>query len=131
MGRARFVATELKMMSRALGGKKDLMAGAKAYATQIISSLQVKDLKPAKFEAQEANAAARSERAMAKGNTKEAAFEKRNQFLHNVTALEVRKKQEEVDKALRFLARTEKAASSGKLRAELVNFDSNPADFPL
>ena len=106
--RARFVATELAMVNRAAGKPRLLVAQAKEYAAQIVSNTRVRDLKPAQYEAAEANASRAAMQEMAKGNTAAAGMALRNRFLHNVTTKAVRDAKVEMDKALTYLKKFDK-----------------------
>lgn len=106
--RAKFIATELAMLNRAIGKPRMIMAAAKEYAGQIVSALRVRDLKTGQYDAAEAKASKEADKALRDGNTAAAALAKRNQVLHNMTAKMVRDAQDEVEKAVRYLKKFDK-----------------------
>lgn len=116
--RTRFIATELAMLNRARGKPSLLMREAKAYADRIIAGTKISQLRPHLFEADEARAGKEAEKAQRKGDLKAAELAKRNQLLHSITARKTRDAQAEIAKALSRIERIEKAARTGKLRAE-------------
>lgn len=117
--RARLLATEMTIMEKGLGKPSAIVKQAKEYAKQIVGATKIMDLRPARYEASEAKAAKETARQLKKGNTKEALLQKRNQVLHNATVREIIAAKQKVEKDLAYLAKLEKAARSGKLRADV------------
>ena len=116
--RERLLATELTILNRAIGKPRMVMAQAKEYAKMIVGATKIRDMRPAQYEASATKAGFETLDQLKKGNTNAAAMAKRNQILHTATVKAMREAQAKVDKELAFIAKVEKAARSGKLRAE-------------
>lgn len=109
--RLRFVATEANALAKAAGRTKILAEAARNYAQDLIGRQRIRDLKPSKYTGAEARASRQSAQAAAKGDLVTAAQEKRNQLINGYAAKAVFKAQADVEKALRYFARFENAAS--------------------
>lgn len=98
--RIRFVATELAAVSGMVGRIRDLIRAAKGVAERIIGSKKVRDVRPRQYIGSETKAAKSAEKALAKGDRKEAARFKRQQLLQVTMLRESMNAKEEIDKAL-------------------------------
>jgi hypothetical protein len=127
--RARAVATELEVMSRAnrvtrktaRGGRVNIiLEAAKRFARNRVNATKVRDLSPAQETAAAKRAGDAVPKALRDGNNKEAIRHKRNQLLHEVTAREASAAKEDVRRmltAMRKLGRrkTSKSIDQGYL----------------
>ena len=109
--RLRFVATEANALAKAAGKKRVLGEAARDFARDLIGRQKIRDLKPAQYTGAETRAAAASARAAAKGDLVLAATEKRNQMVNAYAARAAYDARTEVEKALRYLARFDSAAT--------------------
>lgn len=109
--RLRFVATEANALAQAVGKRRVLAEAAKDFARDLIGRQRVRDLRPSKYTGAETRAAAAAARAAAKGDLVTAATEKRNQLVNAYAAKATYDALGEVEKALRYLARFESAAT--------------------
>lgn len=101
--RARFVATELKALSKAAGPVRAMTKAAKDFATAAIARKQIKAIKPNQHAAAETRAAKAAEKALLAGDTALAATEKRNQLIQNFSTRAAYDALTEVEKAMRYL----------------------------
>lgn len=101
--RARFVATELKALSKATSPVRAMVTAAKEFAQTLIARKKVKDIKPSQHGAAEARAAKNAEKALRAGDSNTAANEKRNQLVQNYATRAAYDALDEVDKATRYL----------------------------
>jgi hypothetical protein len=101
--RARFVATELNALSKAIGKPKVLASAAREYARAMIDRLLVRNVKPAQYAAAEVRAAKAAEKSMKAGDTAQAAAEKRNQLINTYATRAAHDALTEVEKGLRYL----------------------------
>lgn len=113
--RVRFVATELAMLNKAMGGVNVILKAAKMYAADIISGQKIGDIRPAKHAADAARAGREADRMLAKGKTADTVMAKRNQVLHTEAARQSYAAQAEVEKGLGYFKRLEKAINNGRL----------------
>lgn len=114
--RARFVAVELRFLSKATSPVRVMMNAAKQVARQIISGKRLKDLSHKQYSISEARAAKASADASRKGETEKAAQAKQNQLVQNQLAKEALAAEAEVQKALtgfkRFFRSDEKMSKN-------------------
>jgi hypothetical protein len=138
--RTRFVATELKALSKATGPVRPLVEAAKQVAEMSIAKQRVRDINAAKYAAAEARAGKAADAARVKGDLTEAATQKRNQLLNNQLEKTARNAAAEVVKALDYLKKFNKDSVRGKIDVDvrdqiddmLSRFDlrKNPNDAP-
>lgn len=103
--RAKFVATELRMLNKATGQKSILTHLAKNFAQQFIARKKIKDISPATYAAAETRAAKNAEKAQLKGDLTTAAGEKRNQLVNLYSTKAAYDALDEVEKAIAYLKR--------------------------
>lgn len=116
--RARFVATELKALSKAMGPAKMLAEAAKQAAESAIATKRVRDIRPAQYTAAEARAAKNAEKALGKDDIQAAAVEKRAQLLNNRLAKVAADAIEEVRKGVDYLKKFDKTSVRDKIDLE-------------
>ena len=100
--RARFVATELRALSKATGSRQVLARAAKAYAEIAIGRKKISDIKPNQYLVAESKAARTAEQALKKGHTEQAAASKRAQLLNNYFYRSAREATSEIDKLVDY-----------------------------
>ena len=100
--RARFVATEQNALAKATGSLRLLGNAAKDYATAMIGRLKIRDIKPVDYSRAEVKAARAALAASKKGDTVQAATEKRNQLLNLQAAKAAYAAQDDIAKILRY-----------------------------
>lgn len=98
--RARFLATEAAALSNALGSKAMLERDAQRYAEQSIARRQVRNIRPAQFEAAADRAGKQAGAAFRRGDTAAAAKFKRDQALQTALEAEATSATDEVERAL-------------------------------
>lgn len=118
--RARFVATELKALTKAAGPARAIAKAARAYAEEMIARRKVRDIKPNEHAVAEARAAKASQDALAKGDTIAAANAKRSQLVQNLSVRISYEALAEVDRALKYLRKFEKEGAREKLDIEYL-----------
>ena len=115
--RARFVATELAAMQKAMSQTQQvgtsasgwpvsvnvMVQAAKSFAESIVARTKIIDLKPSKYTAAETRAAAAVQKAMLAGKTAEAIAAQRDRLLNLYAAKETIAAQEQAKKALDYL----------------------------
>ena len=137
--RARFIATELEALERAnrVREKKpgqrstvDVLAkAARSYAQGLVARLRVRDIRPQQYQAAEARASKAAQKALAKGDTAEAATQKRNQLIQHAAARAASEAQAEVEQARSYFTRFNKrikaldASYQDQIDALLEKFD--------
>lgn len=99
--RARFVAVELRFLSKATQPVRVMMKAAQEVARQIISGKVIKEIKQRDYSVAEARAARQAMDAIKKGESAQAARAKQNQLVQNQLTREAIAAKEEVAKALR------------------------------
>jgi hypothetical protein len=117
--RTRFVATELKALSKATGPVRPLVDAAKQVAEMSIAKQRVRDINAAKYAAAEARAGKAADAARMKGDLTEAATQKRNQLLNNQLEKTARNAAAEVVKALDYLKKFNKDSVRGKMDVDV------------
>ena len=100
--RAKFVATELNALNKAMGKPKVLTSAAKEFAQAMIDRLILRNLRPGQYSASEVRAAKAAEKAMREGNLEVAAAEKRNQIVNGYATKAVYAAQKEVAQIRKF-----------------------------
>jgi hypothetical protein len=98
--RARFIATELNALNKAVGERRVLAKAAKDFAGQIIARKKLRDVRPAQYAAAEARAARSAERAK---SLVEKATEKRNQLVNHYATRAAHDAVSDAEKGLRYL----------------------------
>ena len=137
--RARFIATELEALERVnrVREKKpgqrstvDVLAkAARSYAQGLVARLRVRDIRPQQYQAAEARASKAAQKAMAAGDTAEAAAQKRNQLIQHAAARAASEAQAEVEQARSYFGRFNKrikaldASYQDQIDALLEKFD--------
>lgn len=106
--RARFVASELKALAKAAGPARDILKAAKLAAETAVNAKRVRDLLPGRYAAAEAKAAKAAEDALKKGQTAQAAVEKRSQILNNQLFKAASRALDDVQKGVEYLKRFDK-----------------------
>ena len=100
--RAKFIATELNALNKAMGKPKVLTSAAKDFAQAMIDRLILRNLRPGQYSASEVRAAKAAEKAMREGNLEVAAAEKRNQIVNGYATKAVYAAQKEVAQIRKF-----------------------------
>lgn len=106
--RAKFIATELRALSKATGERNVLVKAAKEFAAQIVARKKIRDVKPAQYAAAEARAAKAAE--TAKGLV-EKATEKRNQLVNFYATRAAYEALGDIEKGARYLNRVADSTS--------------------
>jgi predicted lactoylglutathione lyase len=125
--RARFVAAELKALSRSMKPVNVLAKAAREFADNLIARRKVKELAksaPRGYSSAEARAAKAAEAAMAKGDLQAATIAKRDQLLnhHAVTAAQdARREMERALDRFRKIAATSDDRARGTRDLDVVN----------
>ncbi len=119
--RARFVATELKAISKATGPVRAMTKAAKDFAESLIARKRVRDIKPAQHATAETRAAKAAEKAMRAGDTVTAANEKRNQLVQNYATRTAYNALDEIDKAVKYLRKFDKEGTRKNLDADYLD----------
>lgn len=118
--RARFVATELKALSKATGPVRAIAKAARDFAEATLARKKVKDIKPRQHAAAETRAAKAAEKAMAAGDTAAAAVEKRNQLVQNYSTRAAYDALDEVGKAVKYLKKFDSEGTRKNLDPDYV-----------
>lgn len=98
--RARFLAVELKFISKATKPVSVMMQAARYAASQIIGSRSLRSITPRDFSLAEARAARDADRAMKEGDSEAAIRAKQRQLLNNQLAMLAVQSKDEVRKAI-------------------------------
>lgn len=106
--RARFIATELKALNKAVGPARDLARAAREVAQAAIDRRRVRDINVGMFTAAEAKAGKAAEKRLAAGDTAGAAVSKREQLLNNQLARAAREAQDTIEQGLKYLSKFDK-----------------------
>ena len=107
--RSRFVATEANALAKATGSPRILAAAARNFANDMVARLRVRDIKPGQYVKAEGKVAKAARDAMASGDLKAAAAQKRNQLINNYAATAALKAQSEIDAAIKYLKKFDSA----------------------
>lgn len=113
--RARFVATELRALAKAVGPARAIAEAAKQAAEGAIAAKKLRDIQVGQYTVAEAKAARNAEQALAKGDTAAAASEKRAQLLNNRLVRAARDALTYVEKSRNYLAKFDKPSIREKL----------------
>lgn len=119
--RARFVATELKAITKATGPVRAMTKAAKDFAATLVARKKVRDIKPNKHAAAETRAAKAAEKAMRAGDTTLAATEKRNQLVQNFATRASYDALTEIEKAVKYLRKFDSEGTRKGLDAEYTD----------
>jgi GNAT superfamily N-acetyltransferase len=103
--RGRMLATEANALARMTGQRKVLMSAAKELAGKLVGRLKIVDLRPQLYVTAEGKAGRAADTAFRKGDTQQAAAEKRNQLVNHELARTAYDAQDEVIKIDRFFKR--------------------------
>ena len=103
--RGRMLATEANALARMTGQRKVLMSAAKELAGKLVGRLKIADLRPQLYVTAEGKAGRAADTAFRKGDTQQAAAEKRNQLVNHELARTAYDAQDEVIKIDRFFKR--------------------------
>lgn len=118
--RARFVTTELNALAQATGQRKLLTSAARDYARALIARQKVRNLRPGQYGAAEVRAAKASQEASKAGDIAKAAAEKRNQLINLYAARAAHGAIAEVESAVRYLRKFERAGTRKGLDVEYL-----------
>lgn len=128
--RARFVATELATMAKAMGQTERTQRGgsvnvlvraAKNFAEDLVGRRQIRELRPGAHTAAEARAAKTAAEAMAAGKTADAVAAKRDQLLNHYAARYTSDAQDDVKRALEYLRKFDTEAIRKKLTPDYLD----------
>jgi hypothetical protein len=108
--RARFIATELRTLKKAVGPERELVKAAQDVAQTVIDGKRVREINERQFTVIEARAARQAEERLAAGDTGGAAVAKRDQLLNNQLARSAREAADYIDKALDYAKKFDKAS---------------------
>lgn len=103
--RGRMLATEANALARMTGQRKVLRSAAKELAGKLVGRLKIADLRPQLYVTAEGKAGRAADAAFRKGDTQQAAAEKRNQLVNHELARTAYDAQDEVVKIDRFFKR--------------------------
>lgn len=107
--RARFVAAELRALSKATQPTRILIQAARATARAMLDKMKVGDIRPRTFAVAEAKAAREANKALKNGNSTAAAEWKRRELLHGQLVALATEARESLDAAREEFARFGKA----------------------
>ena len=116
--RGRFVATELKALSKATGPANLIAKAAKLAAESSIARKLISDLRPAMYTAAEARAARNAQKALVANDVQAAAVEKRAQLLNNQLAKAAQSAQTEITKGLDYFKKFDKNSVREKINVD-------------
>jgi conjugative element/phage-associated large polyvalent protein len=117
--RARFVATELRFLSRVNAGSVNILTkAAKDFAQQILARRKIRDIRPNQFTAAEARAARNAESVK---NPQEKAVEKRNQLVNLHAARVATAAVEEIERKVRYLKKFDREGTRANLDSEYLD----------
>jgi hypothetical protein len=119
--RSKVIATEMNALQKAAGKTRIMASMAKAYADDAIGKLLVREVRPGQYTRQEAKAARESAEAFRKGDIETAAIKKRAQLLQNYSAKAAFNALDDVEKAIRYFKKFDKASIAKKISPEYVD----------
>lgn len=119
--RARFVATELRALTRATAPVRQMTKAAKLFAEETVARRKVRDIRPGPHLAAEARAAKTAEKLVIAGKPAEAGIEKRTQLVNHYLARVSADAVGEVQKALRFLKKFESEGTRKNLDQDYLD----------
>lgn len=118
--RARFVAVELKHLSKATQPVRVMVKAARQAAESILSGKKIDDIKPSQYVSAEARAAKEVLTAMRQGDPQRVTEAKQRELLNNQLASEAIKIQSEVGKITDKFKRLQKKSAQSKMRGEFL-----------
>jgi len=119
--RGRMIATEANALAKAAGKRTVMASAAREFARAAIARLKVRDIRPGQYAAAEVRAAKAAASASAKGDTAQAAAEKRNQLLSTYLTRAAYDAQDEVKKAVEYLKKFDTEAPRKGLDADYLD----------
>ena len=119
--RAKVISTELAALARATGQRRPLVTAAREFAERVVARTLVRRLKPAQYSAAEGRAAKGAMSALAGGNLVEAAVEKRNQLVNNLTAKAAVEAAGEIEQGVIYLKKFLKEGTRGKIDIDYLD----------
>jgi len=119
--RGRMIATEANALAKAAGKRTVMASAAREFARAAIARLKVRDIRPGQYAAAEVRAAKAAASASAKGDTAQAAAEKRNQLLSTYLTRAAYDAQDEVRKAVGYLKKFDTEAPRKGLDADYLD----------
>lgn len=119
--RAKFVATELRALTKATGPVSMISRAAKESAEAAVANKRVRELRPAQYTAAEGKAARASMKGLAANDIINAAIEKRAQLLNNQLARAAEGAVEEVRKGVDYLKKFDKVKGLDAEYLEQIN----------
>ena len=119
--RGRMIATEANALAKAAGKRTVMASAAREFARAAIARLKVRDIRPGQYAAAEVRAAKAAASASAKGDTAQAAAEKRNQLLSTYLTRAAYDAQDEVKKAVEYLKKFDAEAPRKGLDADYLD----------
>ena len=117
--RARFVTREANALAQAAGTTRLLASAAKEYASTIIRSLKIRDIKPQQYVLAQARAAKASLKASKAGDLRVAASEKRNQAISMYASQEAYDALDNTKKIIKYFKKFSK--DNKKIDIEYLN----------
>ncbi|OZI23754.1 hypothetical protein CAL26_10005 [Bordetella genomosp. 9] len=130
--RARFIATEINALQKALGQRSVLTRAARQFADATVARQRVRDVKPAQYMAAEQRAGRQAEAALKKADIQTAATEKKRQLINNYAARSAMKALQDVDKGVAYLKRLATSGTQSGMRGEgLAQLNNLLARFDL
>ncbi len=130
--RARFIATEINALQKALGQRSVLARAARQFADAMVARLRVRDVKPAQYMAAERRAGQAAENALKKSDIQVAATEKKRQLINNYATRAAQTALAEVDKGVAYLKRLSTSGTQSGMRGEgLAQLNNLLARFDL
>lgn len=103
--RARFVATELRALTKATGQRNIITKAARQFAEAMIARKKIREIRPAQYAAAETRAAKAAERAFGKDDVATAAAQKRTQLVNLYATKAAYGALDEVEKGVAYLKR--------------------------
>jgi hypothetical protein len=120
--RGRFIASEMRALNRQVGSKAAIIKAAKEYAAEKIAGKKVRDARlPGKYRAAEARAAREAEKSLKGDDIVSAAQHKRAQVLNLYMSRAATDAAAEIDKAINYLKKFERASVRKNLRGDMVD----------
>ncbi|SDH22751.1 hypothetical protein [Propionivibrio dicarboxylicus] len=119
--RARFVATELTALSKAVGPVRAISKAAKDFAATTIARKKIRDIRPSQHATAETRAAKAAEKALKEGDTTTAAVEKRNQLVQNYATRLSYDALTEIERSINYLRKFDSEGTRKGLDTEYVD----------
>jgi hypothetical protein len=118
--RERLLRSEANALAKATGSLRLLGNAAKDYARAMIGRMKVRDIRPLDYSRAEVRSARAAEQAHRKGDTEQAAIEKRNQVLNMQAFRAAAAAQEEIDAGLRKVKQLNASAAQSNMRGDFL-----------